>query len=233
MTIREALGDARTIAATSRDDFTAALTKCATDAVANYGGDEDKGRDRTIAKICDSLYAKYGGLTVMEVEYVMDEGTKGGYGDNFSITVKNVLKWLQIYLLSDERAAEKRKWDREHRNMRLDFDGTIAKKNAESIWTLLSRYYGQVNGGGHCGGIPYNLARVYDFLRDRGLRLADTKPEERNIMLAALDDARKPAKPDMWNGWAAFDETTRAKALCLDMLIRRNLQAVYDIIMHR
>ena len=90
MTIREALEDTRTIAATSRDDLTAALTRCATDAVANYGGDEDKGRDRTIAKICDSLYGKYGGLTVMEVQYVMDEGTKGAYGDNFSITVKNV-----------------------------------------------------------------------------------------------------------------------------------------------
>lgn len=233
MTIREAFEDARTIAATSRDDLTAALTKCAAEAVTNYGGDEDKGRDRTIAKICDSLYAKYGALTVMEVEYVMDEGTKGVYGDNFSITVKNVLKWLQIYLLSDERAAEKRKWDREHRNMRLDFDGTIAKKNEESIWILLGRYYEQVNNGGHCEGIPYNLARVYDFLRDRGLRLADTKAEERPIMLAALDDARKPARPDMWNGWAAFDETTRAKALCVEPLIRRNLQAVYDIIMHK
>lgn len=233
MTIREAFEDTRTIATTSRDELTAVLTQRTTDAVANYGGDEDKGRDRTIAKICDSLYAKYGGLTVMEVEYVIDEGTKGTYGDNFSVTVKNILKWLQMYLLSDERAAEKRRWDREHRNMRIDFDGTIARKNAESIWILVSRYYEQVNGGGHCEGIPYNLARVYDFLRDKGLRLADTKPDERDIMLVALDDARRPTKKDMWNGWAAFDEITRAKALCLDRLIGRNLQAVYDIIMHK
>lgn len=233
MTIREALEDARTIAATSRDELTAALTACVNEAVTNYGGDEEKGRDKTITKICDSLYSKYGALTVREVEYVIDEGTKGSYGDNFSVSVKNVLKWLQMYLLSDERASEKRKWDREHRNMRLDFDGTIAKRNEESIWTLLNRYYGQVNGGLKVEGIPCNLARVYDFLRGKGLRLAPTKAEERPLMLDALEDARKPVKADIWNGWAAFDETTRAKALCLEPLIRRNLQQVHDIIMHR
>ena len=232
MTIREALEDTRTIAATSRDELTAALTACVNEAVTNYGGNEEKGRDKTVTKICDSLYSKYGALTVKEVEYVIDEGTKGTYGDNFSVSVKNFLKWLQMYLLSDERAAEKRKWDREHRNMRLDFDGTIARRNEESIWVLLNRYYGLVNGGHRVEGIPCNLARAYDFLRDKGLRLAPTKAEERPLMLAALEEARKPVKADIWNGWAAFDETVRAKALCLEPLIRRNLNAVYDILMH-
>ena len=221
------------IAATPRDTIRGALDGRIGKAVLNYGGDDGRDRARTVEVLCDDLYRQFRGLTVNEVEYVIEEGTKGAYGDSFSVTVKNVLKWLRTYLMSDERTAAKRLFYAEHRNMRLDFDGTIAKRNAESLWVLIERYYGQVNGGGHCEGIPINLARVYDYLRERGMRLAGTKEEERALMLDALTRARMPQKADIWTGWMSFDEVTRAKALCLEPLIGRNLQGVYDLLMHR
>lgn len=227
------MSDTRAVSATPRTELERELNTCITDAVKNYGGDDDRERERTVRILCDDLYRQFGGFTLKEVELVIQEGTRGTYGDNFSVTVKNVLKWLKTYLMSDERTAAKRQFDAMHRNQRLDFDGTLARRNEESLWTLISRYYGQVNGGGHCAGIPINLARVYDFLREKGLRLADTKAEERPLMEDALNRAKQPQEADIWTGWMSFDEVTRAKALCLEPLIRRNIVRVYELLRDR
>lgn len=242
MTIDRAFEDTRLVSATSRDNLTKEVDKYVTDSVTNYGGEVNAQHERVITKICDELYGRYGALRLAEVEYIIDNGTKGVYGDSFSISVKNFLRWVNAYLLSDERNIKQREWDRQHRNQKIDYDGALAAKNEQSLWDLLLRYYNVVNEGGQIDSIPYNMARVFDFLRDRGLKLAETKAEEKQIMLAALEEAKRPRKAV--NGlvpidraiffcWDAFDEVTRAKALICDRLMRRNMQEVYNILMHR
>lgn len=242
MTIDKAFEDTRTISATSRDNLTKEVDKFITDSVANYGGEVSAQHDRLVTKICDELYAKYGALRIAEVEYIIDNGTKGVYGDNFSASVKNFLRWTNAYLLSDEHGIKQREWDRQHRNQKIDYDGALAAKNEQSLWDLVLRYYNQVNNGGMIDGIPYNVARVFDFLRDRGLKLAETKAEEKQIMLSALEEAKRPRKAvqglvpidkAIYFCWDSFDEVTRAKTLICDRLMRRNMQEVYNILMHR
>lgn len=242
MTIDKAFEDTRTISATSRGDLAREVDKFITDSVANYGGEVNTQHDRLVTKICDELYARYGALRVAEVEYIIDNGTKGVYGDNFSASVKNFLRWTNAYLMSDERGIKQREWDRQHRNQRLDYDGTLEARNEQSRWSLTRKYYDVINGGGHIDGIPYNMARVFDFMREKGLKLAETKAEERQIMMSALEEAKRPRKniqglvsvqTAVYTCWDAFDEVTRAKTLLCDRLMRRNMQQVYNILMHR
>jgi hypothetical protein len=237
MTIQEALNDTRTIAATDRGTLKPELLKHITDGLNNYGGTPDgKSLDWTSDKLCDELYKKYGGLTVNEIAYIIDNGTKGNYGNDFSVSVKNILRWCSLYLFSDEYINEKRNYDRQHAGQQIDFDGAIAKRNEESLWALLRQYYDQVNAGQTIDGLPNNMARVFNFLRERGLKLADSRSLERPIILQAMEDAKrkKPLKGESkFTAWYSFSENDRAKALCLDALMRRNLVEVYNILMHR
>lgn len=242
MTINEVFEDTRLVSATSRDNLTKEVDKYVTDAVTNYGGEVNAQHERVITKICDELYSRYGALRLAEVEYIIDNGTKGVYGDNFSVSVKNFLRWVNVYLLSDERNIKQREWDKQHRGQKIDYDGALAAKNEQSLWDLVLRYYNVVNGGGQIDSIPYNMARVFDFLCGKGLKLAETKAEEKQIMLAALEEAKRPRKSvqglvpidkAIFFCWDSFDEVTRAKALICDRLVRRNLNEVYNILMHR
>lgn len=242
MTINEVFEDTRLVSATSRDNLTKEVDKYVTESVTNYGGEVSAQHERLVTKICDELYSRYGALRLAEVEYIIDNGTKGVYGDNFSVSVKNFMRWVNVYLLSDERNIKQREWDRQHRGQQIDYDGVLAAKNDRSLWDLILRYYNQVNGGGQIDGIPYNVARVFDSLRSKGLKLAETKAEEKRIMLDALEEAKRPRKAvrgavaieqALFHCWDSFDEVTRAKTLICDRLIRRNLPEVYDIIMHR
>jgi hypothetical protein len=67
---------------------------------------------KDIAVICRELASdlrkRYGGMTLAEVDYALNAGVRGDYGEYYGINVVSINKWLKTYYNSDERREAQR-----------------------------------------------------------------------------------------------------------------------------
>jgi hypothetical protein len=64
---------------------------------------EKKDVELICKEICADLQKRYKGMTLSEVDYALNAGVRGEYGEYYGINVVTINKWLRAYYNSDER----------------------------------------------------------------------------------------------------------------------------------
>jgi hypothetical protein len=73
-------------------------------------GQTPEKKDITIIcrEVCADLRNRYKGMTLNEVDYAMNNGVRGEYGEYYGINVVSINKWLRAYYNSEERREAQR-----------------------------------------------------------------------------------------------------------------------------
>lgn len=134
---------------------------------------EDDMFDFTLSELVSDLKSNYGGLTLFEVEYALNNGAKGNYGDFYGLNVKTFHTWLRMYFTSKERTDAVMQMQNKSPAKQISKKGCITDR--ESLKMSIEKalddfaYYKAHKSIRDLGGITYS------FLNRKGLLTLSNK----------------------------------------------------------
>jgi hypothetical protein len=161
-----------------RDVFNAVLTGVAKAfADMNVKSTSQQDRDYMVNELTDNIIARYPAIRISEIPIAIGHGVRGRYGEFYGLSVVSFERFIEQYLLSEDRARAVKEIVRDDEGRRipsLEEQFAIAKAN---VMMVLERK--------KCGKSFDSMAgTVYDFLDRLGL-LQFTRDEKYDMMADA------------------------------------------------
>jgi hypothetical protein len=139
-------------------------------------------------EITADLQKRYKGMTLNEVDYALNAGVRGEYGEYFGINVVSINKWLRAYYNSDERKEAQRskifpEFELSEHEMTQEEIESVRKQATLYAWNRF-KMYGLCDD---CGNVAYN------FLDKKGL-IPFTVEEKKEMYVEAQKTIVQRAK---------------------------------------
>jgi hypothetical protein len=181
-----------------------------------------------IRETVKDLRKKYSAITVEELDYALNAGVRGEYGDYFGINVVSINRWLRAYYNSEERREAQRS-----RNFPDLLCDKCTSPTAEEILSIKIEAYNNALSLSAAGQYVKDRGNcVYDFLAEKG-EIHFTPAEKHHFMEKAKEeltiearrrirDARTPRPVgDIIAAITDKEVIMRAKRIALNIHLKR------------
>jgi hypothetical protein len=161
-----------------RDVFSAVLTSVAKAfADMNVKSITAADRDYMVNELTDNILARYPAIRISEIPVAIANGVRGRYGEFFGLSVVSFEKFIEQYLLSEERTTAVKQIVRDHEGRRIPSpEEQFATAKSNVMMVLERKKTGKSFAGMAC--------TVYDFLDRLGL-LHFSRDEKYDMMADA------------------------------------------------
>ena len=175
-----------------RDVFNAVLTGVAKAfADMNVKSISAQERDYMVNELTDNIIARYPAIRISEIPVAIGHGIRGRYGEFFGLSVVAFERFIEQYLLSEDRIRAVKEIVRDDQGQRIP-------SNEEQFATAKANVM-MVFGYKKCGkSFGSMAATVYDFL-DRLQLLQFTRDEKYDMMADACRELLSELKYKLYN----------------------------------
>jgi hypothetical protein len=195
-------------------------------------GQTPEKKDITIIcrEVCNDLQKRYKGMTLNEVDYALNAGVRGEYGEYYGINVVSINKWLRAYYNSEER----REAQRSKIFPELALPQSTALTDREILEIKLDAYNKALSLANEGKYVKDRGNLVYNFLDERG-KISFTSAEKSAFIdrakieleaeaRARAKDARTPRPVSYFVDEITDNSVTaRAKQIALNEYLKRKM----------
>ncbi|MDR0385607.1 MAG: hypothetical protein LBH60_05980 [Prevotellaceae bacterium] len=144
-----------------------------------------------VKEVAADLHKRYRGMTMEEVEYALNAGVRGDYGEYYGINVVSINKWLKAYYSSDERREAIRSTLFPEKALLPEHRLTPDETELARHRAALAKWQ-QFKQSQRCGG---RVDGIYRYLDGRGL-IPFTVEEKHSMVATARKELQREAKEE-------------------------------------